>query len=57
MKILIISITFLLQFLLINDIYAASDMNGPSSLDMISSPLVIFPILIFILAYMFVMAE
>lgn len=57
MKILIISITFLSQFLLINDIYAASDINGPSSLDMISSPLGIFSILIFILAYMFVMAE
>ena len=57
MKFLIISITFLSQFLLINDIHAASEMNGPSSLDMISSPLGVFSVLVFILAYMFVMAE
>ena len=57
MKFLIISLTFLTQLFISSDLLAATDANGPSSLDMITSPLGIFSILVFILAYIFVMAE
>ena len=57
MKFLIISLTFLSQFFLATNGFAASNLSGPSSLDMITSPLGIFSIMVFILAYMFVMAE
>ena len=57
MKFLIISIAFFSQFLVSTHVYAASDAVGPSSLDMITSPLGIFSIIAFVVAYMFVMAE
>ena len=57
MKFLIISAAFFSQFLISGNIYAASDVVGPSSLDMITSPLGIFSIIAFVVAYMFVMAE
>ena len=57
MKFLIISVAFFSQFLISGSIYAASDVVGPSSLDMITSPLGIFSIIAFVVAYMFVMAE
>ena len=53
--------TFILTLLAINfkpDVILAADASaGPTSLDMIFSPVGIFCILIFILAYGFVMAE
>ena len=57
MKFLIISGVFFSQFLISSNIYASSDVVGPSSLDMITSPLGIFSIIAFVVAYMFVMAE
>jgi Na+/H+ antiporter NhaD/arsenite permease-like protein len=57
MKFLIMSLVFFSQFLISSNIYAASDVVGPSSLDMITSPLGIFSIIAFVVAYMFVMAE
>lgn len=57
MKFLIMSVVFFSQFLISSNIYAASDVVGPSSLDMITSPLGIFSIIAFVVAYMFVMAE
>ena len=57
MKFLTISIVILLQFFIYNDVYAASDADDPLFLDMITSPLGIFSVLVFIIAYVFVMAE
>jgi Na+/H+ antiporter NhaD/arsenite permease-like protein len=57
MKFSIISVAFFSQFLIGSQVYAATDVSGPSSLDMITSPLGIFSIIAFVIAYMFVMAE
>ena len=50
-------ITLLFSFMLPSISFAASNADGPLSLDMITSPLGVFCLLVFILAYGFVMAE
>ena len=50
-------LTILLSSLLPQITMAAEGSSGPTSLDMITSPAAIFCIIIFIVAYAFVMAE
>ena len=50
-------ISILLTLFFIPNLGFSADSNGPTSLDMISSPVGIFCLLIFIIAYAFVMAE
>ena len=57
MKLLITSLTIIFQIFSSSSVLAATDGGGPAYLDMITSPLGIFSLLIFIIAYAFVMAE
>ena len=56
-KILTCMVVFFFNLIYSNFAYAASDANVPLTLDMIASPLGIFCILLFVVAYGFVMAE
>ena len=56
-KILTFTVVFFFNLVYSNFAHAASDANVPLTLDMIASPLGIFCILLFVVAYGFVMAE